>query len=74
MRDDKSNTRETRFIEIVKNAMKLLEYDYLGGQGSRGYGRVKFEKVSVKVIDAASLVEEGVKTEEMSKELTELFS
>lgn len=72
--DDKSNTRETRFIEIVKNAMKLLEYDYLGGQGSRGYGRVKFEKVSVKVIDAASLVEEGVKTEEMSKELTELFS
>jgi len=23
--------------------MKLLELDYLGGCGSRGYGRIKFE-------------------------------
>ena len=22
---------------------KILEYDYLGGSGSRGYGKVKFE-------------------------------
>ena len=23
--------------------MKLLQYDYLGGSGSRGYGKVKFQ-------------------------------
>ncbi len=32
-----------RFIE----GMKLLEDDYLGGSGSRGYGKVKFEKMSL---------------------------
>uniref|UniRef100_A0A7C4GGJ6 CRISPR system Cms endoribonuclease Csm3 n=1 Tax=candidate division WOR-3 bacterium TaxID=2052148 RepID=A0A7C4GGJ6_UNCW3 len=28
-------------------AMELLEDDYLGGMGSRGYGKVKFEDISV---------------------------
>ena len=27
--------------------MELLEDDYLGGMGSRGYGKVKFEAVKV---------------------------
>ena len=27
---------------ILKEGLKLLEYDYLGGSGSRGYGRIKF--------------------------------
>ena len=27
---------------ILKEGFKLLEYDYLGGSGSRGYGRIKF--------------------------------
>lgn len=29
--------------EILLEGMKLLEYDALGGSGSRGYGRVRFE-------------------------------
>ena len=29
-------------FRILKEGFKLLEYDYLGGSGSRGYGRVKF--------------------------------
>lgn len=29
-------------------AMKLLQDDYLGGQGSRGYGKISFPKVEVK--------------------------
>jgi len=36
--------------EILKNvfvALELLEHDYLGGMGSRGYGRVAFRKVSI---------------------------
>ncbi|MCS7244232.1 MAG: type III-A CRISPR-associated RAMP protein Csm3 [Candidatus Calescibacterium sp.] len=32
----------TNFLEETLIAMKLLEDDYLGGQGTRGYGRVKF--------------------------------
>lgn len=29
-------------FRILKEGFKLLEYDYLGGSGSRGYGRIKF--------------------------------
>jgi len=33
---------EQELIEMLKQGFKLLEDDYLGGSGSRGYGRVKF--------------------------------
>ncbi|MDI9624113.1 MAG: type III-A CRISPR-associated RAMP protein Csm3 [Candidatus Aenigmatarchaeota archaeon] len=39
--EDKDN------LKYVFKAMKLLEHDYLGGQGSRGYGKIKFEKMKV---------------------------
>ena len=29
-------------IELIAEALKMLQYDYLGGSGSRGYGKVKF--------------------------------
>lgn len=29
----------------IRTAMRLLEGDYLGGQGSRGYGKIRFENV-----------------------------
>lgn len=31
----------------VFEAMKLLEDDYLGGMGSRGYGKIKFENLNI---------------------------
>lgn len=36
--------------EVVKEALKMLELNYLGGSGTRGYGRVEihsqdFQKV-----------------------------
>jgi len=34
---------EERLKSTLKQAIKLLEDDYLGGNGSRGYGQVKFE-------------------------------
>ncbi len=34
---------ETKLKEILKKAVELLEDDYLGGHGSRGYGHVKIE-------------------------------
>lgn len=31
-----------KFVALIKKAFDLLERDYLGGSGSRGYGRVQF--------------------------------
>jgi len=33
---------EEELIDMVKKGFELIESDYLGGNGSRGYGRVKF--------------------------------
>lgn len=33
---------EAEFKEMIANALNLVERDYLGGSGSRGYGRVAF--------------------------------
>ncbi len=33
---------ENELIEMVKKGFELVESDYLGGSGSRGYGRIKF--------------------------------
>ena len=37
-------------IELLAEGMKLLEYDYLGGSGSRGYGKVKFNDVKAEAV------------------------
>jgi len=34
---------ETQFVALLKDGIQLLEDDYLGGSGSRGYGQVKFD-------------------------------
>lgn len=36
------------YLYAISVAMRLLEDDYLGGQGSRGYGKIKFKNVAVK--------------------------
>lgn len=33
---------EKALTDLLENGIKLLEMDYLGGSGSRGYGQVKF--------------------------------
>lgn len=38
------NKRDSH-LTLIKKAMRLLEDDYLGGSGSRGYGKIKFENV-----------------------------
>ena len=37
-------------FETIRDGLILLSYDYLGGSGSRGYGRVKFSDLSVKCV------------------------
>ncbi len=54
--EDKEN------LKIIKNAFKLLEDDYLGGNGTRGYGKIKFE--DVKFIKRAKEFYEGKTNEE----------
>ena len=37
-------------LQLIADGLKLLEYDYLGGSGSRGYGKIKFEEISVNTV------------------------
>lgn len=37
-------------LECLCKGLELLQYDYLGGHGSRGYGRVKFSDYSLSAI------------------------
>ncbi len=34
-------------LEVVFEGMNLVEHDYLGGMGSRGYGKVKFKDIKI---------------------------
>lgn len=44
---------ETEYLDLLFQCMRLLQDDYLGGHGSRGYGRVSFnvEKVTRKDVE-----------------------
>ena len=46
-KDNKDNSRAENFVGLVRQALELVEDDYLGGQGTRGYGQVKFKIKSV---------------------------
>lgn len=37
-------------FKLLKMAFKLLQYDYLGANGSRGYGRVEIKELDVKAL------------------------
>ncbi|MEI0494206.1 type III-A CRISPR-associated RAMP protein Csm3 [Brachyspira intermedia] len=37
-------------FKLLYNAIKALEFDYLGGSGSRGYGRVKFKNFNIETV------------------------
>jgi CRISPR-associated protein Csm3 len=35
---------------LVKEGLKLLEFDYIGGHGSRGYGKIQFENLDINLV------------------------
>ena len=37
-------------VKLIAEGMKLLSLDYLGGHGSRGYGRVKFSGLNAETV------------------------
>lgn len=55
------------YLRYVFEAMRLVEDDYLGGYGSRGYGRVKFVNISVAFNDVVKVYEEGEENEILRK-------
>ncbi len=36
-------------LSVLAEGMKLVQYDYLGGNGSRGYGKVRFQDIMASV-------------------------
>jgi CRISPR/Cas system CSM-associated protein Csm3 (group 7 of RAMP superfamily) len=34
---------ENKFVELIEEGLRLVAYDALGGQSSRGYGRVRIQ-------------------------------
>ena len=51
--DSEDNIVE-RYLRTIVTGLKLLEETYLGGSGSRGYGRIKFRRIEVEVLKASS--------------------
>lgn len=43
--DQKTEEKKQQLIDLFKEGIDLLNEDYLGGSGSRGYGRVKVELI-----------------------------
>lgn len=37
-------------MQILGEGMKLLQYDYLGGHGSRGYGKIRFRDIFAEAV------------------------
>ncbi|MBR6769894.1 MAG: type III-A CRISPR-associated RAMP protein Csm3 [Lachnospiraceae bacterium] len=37
-------------MEILAEGIKLLQYDYIGGHGSRGYGKIRFKDIQADTV------------------------
>lgn len=62
--EDPSQVRED--MEILANGLSLLQMDYLGGHGSRGYGRVSFSDFRVSLFTLQPEAVKAVDTEVQS--------
>lgn len=51
--DVEEGKSESKYLPIIRKAINLLEDDYLGGSGTRGYGKIKFDDINteIKVIE-----------------------
>ncbi len=46
---DKESEMEEDF-QMIRDGMRLLEYDFIGGNGSRGYGKIHFSDVNIECV------------------------
>jgi len=56
-------------MEYFIRGLKLLQLDYLGGHGTRGYGRVSFEKFSLEQVEKGLTEPELEKINNLFKEV-----
>ena len=47
---DKNENQVEEDFTVIRDGLKLLELDYLGGSGSRGYGKVAFENLKATTV------------------------
>ena len=47
---DESQSQVEEDFKVILDGLKLLELDYLGGSGSRGYGKVAFENLKANTV------------------------
>ena len=48
--DELAEEKILQDFQLLKEGFQLLEYDYLGGNGSRGYGRIHIKDLQVDVV------------------------
>jgi len=46
-KSDNGKTRLERYLDLLFTGMKLVEDTYLGGSGTRGYGKVEFRDIKI---------------------------
>lgn len=56
--DEMSSAEIEEDMALLAEGMKLLQYDYIGGHGSRGYGRIKFTGLEAQ--DVVGEIDEGI--------------
>ena len=69
---DEQETEED--LRTLAEGMKLLQYDYLGGHGTRGYGRVSFENIDIEIVNGKDSDKETLKGYFEKVEKSELLS
>ena len=62
---DENETLED--LKLLKEGFDLLKYDYLGGHGTRGYGRVDLTETDISIII-------GEENQEIEEKLTKMWS
>lgn len=62
---DENETLED--LKLLKEGFDLLKYDYLGGHGTRGYGRVDLTETDISIII-------GEENQELEEKLTKMWS
>ncbi|MEI0701685.1 type III-A CRISPR-associated RAMP protein Csm3 [Brachyspira intermedia] len=77
------DTRYEYNFKLLYNAIRALEFDYLGGSGSRGYGRVKFKDFKIKTVlkncnvkedGKIECIDENIVCEEVENKFREIFN
>jgi len=69
--DEQVENVENDLLKLLALGMELVEKDYLGGQGSRGYGQIKFKNTKITQIDYRT---ENPQCQDVDEKVKEIFS